>query len=208
MLGLERKSVVLEGREKEIVAYHETGHAVVGAALEYTEPIHKVTIIPREHSMGVTQQLPDKDKYIYERRYLEDRLAVMMGGRAAEQFTEGTMTSGAENDLKQAKQLARKMVLDWGMSEAFENVAMGQENGQVFLGEELGQQRDYSDETMRILDQEVKTILNKAYKRAAETIEKYSDGFHEVAKELIENEELDGARVYELLGVEAKTPAQ
>jgi cell division protease FtsH len=202
MLGLERTSVVLEGREKEIVAYHETGHAVVGAVLEYTEPIHKVTIIPREHSMGVTQQLPDKDKYIYERRYLEDRLAVMMGGRAAEQLVAETMTSGAENDLKQAKRLARKMVLDWGMSDAFKNVALGQENGQVFLGEELSRRRDFSDETMRVLDKEIKSILNAAYDRAVETLKSHRDEFEQVAEELKENEEISGDRVYDILGIE------
>jgi cell division protease FtsH len=117
MLGLEREGLALTDEECRLLAYHEAGHAVVAALLPHADPIHKVTIVPRGRAMGVTQQLPEKDKYVYPREYLLDRLAVMMGGRAAEELAFDTATSGAENDLKHATQLARKMVLDWGMSE-------------------------------------------------------------------------------------------
>ena len=199
MMGLERKGVVLTEDEKKMIAYHAGGHAVVAAAMPNADPIHKVTIIPRGRAMGVTQQLPENDKYIYKQEYMLDRMAVMMGGRAAENLVFNTATSGAENDLKQITQLARRMVLDWGMSEKFGHMALGQDNDEVFLGKQLGQKREYSDSTAREADEEVKRILEEAYKRARETLEENREVLDRVADLLLEKEEIPGSKVLELL---------
>ncbi|NIR42436.1 MAG: ATP-dependent zinc metalloprotease FtsH [Gemmatimonadetes bacterium] len=199
LMGRERTGLVLTDEEIDLLAYHEAGHAVVAAALPHADPIHKVTIVPRGRAMGVTQQLPEKERYIYEREYMLDRLAVMMGGRAAEQLVFDTSTSGAENDLKQATQLARRMVLDWGMSEKLGPMAAGGERRQVFLGEEIAHQKNYSEATARQVDEEVKAIVDGAYARAKETIETHRDILDQVAELLKEREEIDGAEVTELL---------
>jgi cell division protease FtsH len=202
LLGLKRQGLVLTKEEKRVLSYHETGHAVVAAGLPHTDPVHKVTIVPRQQSMGVTQQLPEKDKYIYDKEYIQSRLAVMMGGRAAEHLKLNTETSGAENDLKQAQQIARRMVLDWGMSEALQNVALGSERRNVFLGEELSSRKEYSDETSRIIDKEVKRILNEAFDLATKTLKEYGEKVDQVADELLNEEEIPGERVYEILGIQ------
>ena len=201
LMGLERKNLMLTDYDKKLLAYHEAGHAVVAAVLPNTDPIHKVTIIPRGQAMGVTQQLPDRDRYIYDKEYLTDRLAVMMGGRAAEELKMDTITSGAESDLKQATLLARKMVLDWGMSEHLEHVALGSGRKQVFLGEDIGQPREYSDETAREVDEEVKKILNQVYGLARSLLREHSEALDRVAAQLIEREEIAGSKVQELVGV-------
>jgi cell division protease FtsH len=149
--------------------------------------------------MGVTQQLPEREKYIYSREYMLDRLAVMMGGRAAEDLIFETSTSGAENDLKQATQLARKMVLEWGMSEKLGRVAWGQEREQVFLGEEIGHRREYSETTAREIDEEVKHILEQAYQRAVDTLQTYRTGLERVAQALLAHEEIMGDTVLKLV---------
>lgn len=199
MLGLERTNLALTDDEKRVLAYHEGGHAVVATLLPSTDPVNKVTIIPRGRSMGVTKQMPERDKYLYEKQYLVNRLAVMMGGRASEQLKTGTITSGAENDLKQAQQMARKMVLDWGMSDAFENVAMGDNHQAVFLGQELGQRRNYSDETATLVDNEIKKILDDAYRKAFETLKEDEAGLDRVANALLDQEEITGEKVKELV---------
>lgn len=204
ILGLERKSLVLTDKECEMVAYHEAGHAIVAAILPNSDPIHKVTIVPRGRAMGVTQQLPERDKYIYPREYILDRLAVMMGGRAAEELVYQTMTSGAENDLKQATQLARKMVLDWGMSEQFNRIALGGRREQVFLGEEIASRRDYSEMTAHEVDQEIMKILNQSYQRAFDILKSNHEKLEELAGVLVEKEELTGEEVLVLLGIEAE----
>ncbi len=199
LMGRERTGLVLTDEEIDLLAYHEAGHAVVAAALPHADPIHKVTIVPRGRAMGVTQQLPEKERYIYEREYMLDRLAVMIGGRAAEQLVFDTSTSGAENDLKQATQLARRMVLDWGMSEKLGPMAAGGQRRQVFLGEEIAHQKNYSEATAREVDEEVKAIVDGAYARAKETIESHRDILDRVAELLKEHEEIEGAEVTELL---------
>ena len=206
LLGLERKGIALSEHDKQLLAYHEAGHAVVSALLEHAEPLHKVTIIPRENSMGVTQQLPDRDRYLYEQSYLLDRLTVMMGGRASERLKMDTTTSGAENDLKEAQKLARKMVLDWGMSGRFQNIAFGGERQSVFLGEDIGQRRDYSDSTAHEVDQQVEEILTKAYERARDALQENDDGLEAVTEALVDKEEIPGSEVYEKLGI--KQPQQ
>jgi cell division protease FtsH len=202
LLGLAREGLVLTEEECELLAYHEGGHALVAALLPHADPIHKVTIVPRGRAMGVTQQLPERDKYVYRREYMLDRLAVMMGGRAAESLVLNTATSGAENDLKQATQLARKMVLDWGMSEELGYVAFGSDRNQVFLGEELTQRREYSETTARQVDKETRAILNEAYKRAYTTLEEHREALNRIADALLEHEEIPGSRILELINEE------
>jgi cell division protease FtsH len=152
--------------------------------------------------MGVTQQLPERDRYIYRREYMLDRLAVMMGGRAAEDLVLDTATSGAENDLKQAIHLARRMVLDWGMSKELGHIALGGESEQVFLGQEIAQRRDYSESTAREVDQEVKSILDEAYDRAINVLKEHRQALDTLVETLLENEELPGERVLVLAGIE------
>ncbi|MFP4194992.1 MAG: ATP-dependent zinc metalloprotease FtsH, partial [Desulfobacterales bacterium] len=171
LMGLVRQGLVLTDEEKQMVAYHEAGHALVGASLKYADPVHKVSIVPRSQAMGATQQFPEGEKYIFHRQYLEDRLAVMMGGRAAETLVFDTATSGAGNDLQTATQVARRMVLEWGMSGRFEHMAMGSKGREVFLGEELGKTREYSEATAREVDQEVESLLSQAFSRARQILE-------------------------------------
>jgi cell division protease FtsH len=204
MMGLERENLTLTDDECRLLAYHEGGHAVIAALLPHADPIHKVTIVPRGRSMGLTQQLPEREKYIYPREYMLDRLAVMMGGRAAEESVLGTATSGAEEDLKQATVLARKMVLDWGMSERLGHMALGGRREHVFLGEEIAQRRDYSEETAREVDEEIRIIIGESYKRAVDTLEKHRNDLDRVAEALMEKEELAGREVLDLMGMDQK----
>jgi len=199
LMGLEREGMQIDEEEKRLLAYHEAGHAIVAAVLPHSDPLHKVSIIPRGQAMGVTQQLPEKEKYIYEREYLLDRLAVVMGGRAAEELIFETATSGAQNDLQQVSKLARKMVMDWGMSERFGNLAFGNGNEEVFLGREMMRQREYSDQTAREIDEEVKSISREAYDRAVNTLKENREAFDQLAEMLIEHEEVSGDAVTALL---------
>jgi cell division protease FtsH len=206
LMGLARENLALTDEECKLLAYHEAGHAVVAAVLPNADPIHKVTIVPRGRAMGVTQQLPEKDKYIFPKPYMLDRLAVMMGGRAAENLVFDTATSGAANDLKQATRLARKMVLDWGMSERLGHIALGGRREQVFLGEEIAQRREYSEATAREVDQEIQAILKNVYERALSTLQEYRSELDKVANALLENEEIPGEEVLKLVGVSEKLP--
>jgi len=201
IMGLERSGVVLEGEEKRMVAYHEAGHALLAAMLPNTDPIHKVTIVPRGRAMGVTQQLPEREQYIYRREYMLDRIAVIMGGRAAEDVVFNTATSGAENDFQQSTKLARSMVLRWGMSERIGRMALDGSNGQIFLGEEMGKPREYSEQTARVADEEVRTILEDAYTRATTTLRENREALDRLADVLIQKEEVMGEEVLELLGL-------
>ncbi len=202
LMGLERENIAITPEERRLLAYHEGGHAVIAAVLPNADPIHKVTIVPRGQAMGVTQQLPEREKYIYPKEYMIDRLAVMMGGRAAEEVVSGTATSGAADDLKQATSLARRMVLEWGMSESLGQMAMGDGRENVFLGYEIAQRREYSEETAREVDEEIKKILKASYDHAVEILQKHRDGLDRVAKDLLEKEEITGKEVLELVGVE------
>ncbi|HUZ17407.1 MAG TPA: ATP-dependent zinc metalloprotease FtsH [Spirochaetia bacterium] len=199
LLGLERTSLVMNDEERKIVAYHEAGHALVAVQLPTSDPIHKVTIIPRDNSMGVTQQLPERDKYLYSKNYILDRITVMLGGRAAEDRVIGDITSGAENDLREATRLARKMVLDWGMSESLHNLSLGDERQHVFLGEDIARGREYSEETARAVDKEIKTILDRAYEKAISILKEKSAALKRVAEALLEKEELGGKEILELV---------
>jgi len=199
IMGIERENLALKEEEKKIIAYHEAGHAVVASVVPHADPVHKVTIIPRGSSMGSTHQLPEGDRYIYPKEYLLDRLAVMLGGRAAEKLAVNSLTSGAENDLKEATRVARKMVLDWGMSERFGEVALGGRREHVFLGEEIAERREYSDETARLVDEEIKCILDEALRRASDILRSHREGLRRVAESLIEKEEMTGEEVKTLI---------
>jgi cell division protease FtsH len=206
LLGLEREGLTLSKNEIQNLAYHEAGHAVLAAVLPHADPIHKVTIVPRSKAMGVTQQLPERDKYIYTQEYLGDRLAVMMGGRAAEILVIKTTTSGAEMDLKEATRLARKMVLNWGMSERLGALSLGEHREHVFLGEEIGRPRKFSEQTARLVDEEVKAILDKAYERASSHLQSNRRILDRVAKALMESEEITGEEVTALFEETEPTP--
>jgi cell division protease FtsH len=205
IMGLKRDGLVLDDEERKLLAYHEAGHAIVAATLPNADPVHKVTIVPRGQAMGVTQQLPEKDKYLYRKDYILDRLAVIMGGRAAEEVIFDTATSGAENDLKQVRKMARKMVLDWGMGERFKHIALGEEQGSVFLGEELAKGKDYSDETAREVDEEIQRITANAFQKAVDTLSEHRDAFDRLADLLIEREEVPGDEVLRLVNGEAES---
>lgn len=199
LMGLEREGMKIDEEEKQILAYHEAGHALVAAVLPHADPVHKVTIIPRGRAMGVTQQLPKKEKYLYNKEYLLDRLAVVMGGRAAEQLIFNTSTSGAQNDLQQVSKMARKMVMDWGMSDKFKHLSFGTNQEEVFLGREMSKQKEFSDATAREIDEEIQKISREAYDLALNTIKEYRAVLDKIAEGLIEKEEIPGDEVLSLL---------
>lgn len=198
VMGLER-SLALTAEELRVLAYHEAGHAVLGAVLPYADPIHKVNIIPRGRAMGVTQQIPERDRYLYPRDYMIDRMTVIMGGRAAEEIAIGSITSGAADDLKQATRLARRMVMDWGMSDRVGHVAWSAENG---YADEYAV-REFSDYTARELDQEIRRMVEECYSRARDLLNTHREGLDHVVEVLLEKEQIYGA---ELEGILQKYP--
>jgi cell division protease FtsH len=194
LMGLKRESMALTEEEKEVIAYHEAGHAVLAYILEHADPVHKVTILPTGMALGVTQQLPLEEKHIYQREYIDDSLAVRLGGRLAEELVFETISTGANNDLVGCTELARKMVREWGMSERIGPMAWGSE-GAVFLGEDLVHTRDYSDDTARVIDEEVERILREQETRARALLRDHRGGLDSVARGLLECETLDGGEV-------------
>jgi cell division protease FtsH len=198
LMGQERESTVLSDKEKELTAYHEAGHAVCGAVLPNTDPIHKVTILPRGMALGVTQYLPAEERHSYSQDYLEDSIAVAMGGRIAEELVFGVVSTGANNDLVVATERARKMVREWGMSTRIGPMAWGSQ-GQVFLGDDLMHTRDYSDDTARVIDEEVERILREQETRCREVLTESRKGLDLVARALLEYETIDGAEVTRLI---------
>jgi cell division protease FtsH len=198
LMGQRRDSTVLSDDEKERVAYHEGGHAVLAYVLPHADPVHKVTILPTGIALGVTQQLPIEERHIYPREYIEDSLAVRMGGRCAELLVYGDLSTGANNDLVGNTELARKMVREWGMSERIGPMAWGSQ-GMVFLGEDLMHSRDYSDETSRVIDEEVERILRQEEERAMAALQTHRGGLDKVAAALLEKETIDGAEVARLV---------
>jgi len=202
LMGQRRDSMALSDDEKEAIAYHEAGHAVCAAVLEHADPVHKVTILPTGMALGVTQQLPVEERHIHRQDYIEDTLVVRMGGRIAEELVFGVISTGANNDLVGSTELARKMVREWGMSERIGPMAWGNQ-GQVFLGEDLMHTRDYSDDTARIIDEEVEQILRVQEDRCRDTLTKHRNGLDLVARALLEHETIDGSEVVRLIGVAA-----
>ena len=199
MMGPERKSHVISEKEKEIAAYHEVGHALVAKLTPGSDPVHKVTIIPRGMALGLTQSLPEEEKHMYSREYCEVLLDHMMGGRAAEMLVFDEETSGAGNDIERATELARKMVCDWGMSDALGPVAFGKREEAIFLGREIAQHRDYSEETAQAIDGEIRGIVEAGYARAHKLLKKNKAKLELIAKELLERETLTGDEIDTLL---------
>ena len=195
MMGSERRSLVISDEEKQVTALHEAGHALLGVVLEHSDPVHKVTIIPRGQALGVTQQLPVDDKHSYSAEYLHDQVAVLLGGRIAEEITNTTVTTGAGNDLERVTDLVHKMVCEWGMSEAVGPVTFGKKDEQVFLGRDFSQQKDYSQETANTIDKEIKRIVTDNYDRARAILEKKKSELLKVAEELLIREVLSGKQV-------------
>src|SRR4051795_308525 len=198
LMGVERKSMVMSDREKRNTAYHESGHTIVAAILPAADPLHKVTIIPRGRALGLTQQLPTEDKYSYSKRYLESMLAVLMGGRLAEEIFVGEITTGAGNDIERASGMARRMVCEWGMSE-LGPVTFGKKEEAIFLGREFAQHQDFSEATAVDIDREVKRILDKAYGHAKEVITQHKSSLDRIARKLLERETLEGWEVNDIL---------
>ena len=194
LMGAERKSLLLSEKEKKVTAFHEAGHALVAVMLPEADPIHKVTIIPRGMALGVTMQLPLDDKHTYSKNYLETRIAIMMGGRLAEELFLDQRTTGAGNDIEQATELARKMVCEWGMSE-LGPITFGKKEEQIFLGREIAQHRDYSEETAIKIDREVRRIADQGYNTARRLLEENRDKLVRLAETLLERETLDANEI-------------
>ncbi len=195
LAGPEKKSQILTKDEKLIIAYHETGHALVGWALPNADPIHKVTIIPRGRALGYTQALPDSEKYLTSKAELKDRLAMLMGGRVAEELIFADPTTGASNDIEKATEIARRMVMEFGMSEKLGPMLYGKGTNEVFLGRDYGRQQDYSDEVASSIDEEVKSLLSDAHIVAGKILAKFKKQMEEMVKVLMEKETLDREEV-------------
>jgi cell division protease FtsH len=194
LMGVERKSLIISDAEKRNTAYHEAGHALVAAMLPHADPLHKVTIIPRGMALGVTMQLPSDDKHTYTRDFLESQIAIMMGGRLAEELFLGHMTTGAGNDIEQATEMARRMVCDYGMS-SLGPLTFGKREEQIFLGREIAQHRDYSEDTAIKIDLEVKRFISEGYEKAKKILEENRDTLARIAEALLEREVLDANEV-------------
>ena len=200
--GPERKSRRISDREKEIIAYHETGHALVMKALPHTDPVHKISIISRGMALGWTLSLPEEDKYLVSRDELMDQIAGIMGGRVAEEIVFGDITSGAENDIQRATQIARRMVTQWGMSEKLGTVTMGHKEELVFLGRDLGEQRNYSEEIAAIIDEEIRSIVDHGYQTAKAVLTKSRTKMDAVVERLKVVETIDGKELDEIIARE------
>jgi len=199
LMGVERRSMIISEEEKRNTAYHEGGHALVAKLTPGTDPIHKVSIIPRGRALGVTQQLPLDDRYTYSKDYLLKTISVLLGGRAAEEIALGHMTTGAGNDLERATELARKMVTQWGMSERLGPLTFGKREEQIFLGKELAKHKDYSEKTAEEIDSEVKRIVTEQYEYAKELIRRNRGLLDALVNLLLEKETVDGAEIDRLI---------
>jgi cell division protease FtsH len=207
LMGVERKSLLLTDEEKKNTAYHEAGHALVGVKLPNSDPVHKVTIIPRGMSLGLTQYLPIDDRHSYYRDYLEARLAILMGGRVAEEIFLNQVSTGAGNDIERATDMARKMVCEWGMSD-LGPLTFGKKEEQIFLGREIAQHRDYSEDTAIKIDQEVRKLVTAGYNTARQIVSDNRDILERIAKALIEREVLDAVELKMLVDNQQLPPVQ
>ena len=199
MMGAERRSLMVSDEEKETTAYHEIGHALVAASIEEVDPVHKVSIIPRGNALGVTMLLPEEDRHSHNKRALLGQIAMMMGGRAAEHLVFKRFTTGASDDLKRATELARKMVCQWGMSEKLGPLTYAEDAGHVFLGRDLQQHKEFSNDSMRMIDEEVLEILTSSYDRAKKILKTYRKALESLAKTLLEKETIDGDYVLQVI---------
>ena len=199
LMGVERRSMIISEKEKRTTAYHESGHALVALKLPGTDPLHKVTIIPRGRALGVTMQLPEDEKHTYPKNYLYNNLAIFMGGRVAEEICLGEMTTGAGNDIERATEMARKMVCEWGMSEKMGPLTYGSKEEPVFLGRDTGNNKNFSDETAKLIDQEVKALVMGGYKTAHKIITDHRDSLEKMALALLDRETLNLKEINEII---------
>ncbi len=204
MMGVARKSKVITDDDKKATAFHEAGHALLHYFLKYSDPLHKVTIIPRGRALGMAMSLPEKDSYSRNKMWLRDRIKISLGGYIAEQMIYGWTTTGTQNDLQQAAQLARKMVCEWGMSDILGPVAFGQEDEPIFIGKEIAQHKDYSEATAQTIDNEVKHIIDECFQDAQRILKENKDKLELLADTLFEKETLDDAEIRELLHLPKK----
>src|SRR5258705_10964085 len=198
LMGSERRSMIISDAEKRVTALHEAGHALLTVLLPHADPIHKVTIIPRGMALGLTQQLPTDEKHNYSRDYLNDQSAILLGGRIAEEITMDSLTTGAGNDLERATELARRMVCEWGMSDAMGPLTFGKKEEQIFLGREIAQHQDYSEDTALKIDQEVKRFVTDNYQRAHRLLSDSKETLVKMAKSLLAPEVIDAEQVRRL----------
>jgi len=207
LMGPERRSIVISEEEKKITAYHEAGHALLGMKLPNADPVHKMTIIPRGLSLGITQSLPENEKHNLTKAYLLDQLTLLMGGRAAEEiiFGEGSITTGAQNDIERATKLARRMVCEWGMSERLGPLQYGQKEEPIFIGKEIARHKDYSEMTSQLIDEEIRNFVEGSYEKAKDILLKNRDTLEKLATRLLEKEVLDRKEIEKIVGVEKKT---
>ncbi|MBI2998236.1 MAG: cell division protein FtsH, partial [Deltaproteobacteria bacterium] len=195
LMGSERKSMIISDEEKRNTAYHEAGHALVAKLLPGTDPVHKVTIIPRGMALGLTQQLPIDEKHTYPKEYLLNNLTILFGGRVAEELVLHHMTTGAGNDIEKATELAHRMVCEWGMSEKLGPMTFGKKEEQIFLGRDFTQQQDYSESTAVEIDAEVRRVIVGCYQRAKNLLSDNLELLHKIAQKLLEKEVLDGSEI-------------
>jgi cell division protease FtsH len=199
LMGAERKSMIITEEEKRLTAFHEAGHALVAALLPHTDPLHKVTIIPRGMALGLTQQLPTEERHNWTKEQLESRIAVCMGGRIAEDVIFKEISTGAQNDIEQATEMARKMVCEWGMSESLGPLTYGKKEEQIFLGREFNRHQDYSEATALKIDAEIRRIVTEQYERAVKVLTEHKQALDRVAEALLEHEVLDGDQITALI---------
>ncbi len=199
LMGVERRSMIISDTEKRTIAYHEAGHTLVADVLPGTDPVHKVTIIPRGRALGLTQQLPVDDKYNYSKEYLVNRITILLGGRAAEEIVLNQQTTGAGDDLEKATEMARKMVCEWGMSDRLGPLTFGKNEEHIFLGREVARAKDYSEDTALLIDSEIKRIVMEAASRARQILQENIEKLHALARALLERETLDGEEIARIL---------
>jgi cell division protease FtsH len=207
-MGAERRSMVMSPEEKRMTAYHEAGHAIVGFLVPEHDPVYKVTIIPRGRALGLTWYLPEADRYSTSKRRLESRISSAFGGRVAEEIIFGTdgITTGASSDIEQATELARNMVTKWGLSDKLGPLTYSEESGEVFLGRQVTQHKQVSDETAHAIDEEVRRLIETNYKRAKEILESNLDKLHTMAEALVKYETIDDGQIKEIMAGRAPTP--
>ena len=204
LMGTERKSMIISDEEKKTTAYHEAGHTLVAKLTPDTDPIHKVTIIPRGRALGLTQQLPLDDKHTYTKDYLINNIRVLMGGRIAEEIALNTQTTGASNDIERATEIARKMICEYGMSENLGPLAFGKKDEEIFLGREIAQHRDYSELTAQKIDEEVNNLVSENYQKTFKLISDHVETLNRLAQALLERETLAGPEIEKIIGNKKK----
>jgi len=208
MMGMERKSLIISEEEKKLTAYHEIGHVLVARMIPEADPVHKVTIIPRGRALGVTTYLPVDEKHTYSKNYLEAMITYALGGRAAEKIVFNHFTTGAGNDIEKATGIARKMVCEWGMSDTLGPIAFGKNEEEIFLGREITKHKDYSEETAREIDHEIKRILTNGMERAEKILLDNIDTLHKLSLELLEREILDSDEIDKIMKGEELPPVK